>query len=229
MGREMARLAERKAAAETEYDQTVAKLWDEYQLSVSQAEELCVEFDSLTALRAQVADLRGKIRALGSVNVSAIEEYKEVKARYDALMHQVTDVEESRNELTRMISKLSAQMREIFSDSFRAINENFGRVFTELFGGGEASLVLEDESDVLSCGIGICILDEIEAALDDANVVRFAQYLRRVSDKTQFIVITHRRGTMEAANVLYGVTMQEDGVSKLLKLDLEQVDATLVS
>ena len=268
MSREMARLAERKAAAESEYDQTVAKLWDEYQLSVSQAEALCVEFDSLPALRAQVADLRGKIRALGSVNVSAIEEYKEVKARYDALVTQVTDVEESRNELSRMISKLSAQMREIFIDSFRAINENFGRVFAELFGGGEASLVLEDESNVLSSGIGIrvappgkviknlealsggeqalvaisiyfailavnpapfCILDEIEAALDDANVVRFAQYLRRVSDKTQFIVITHRRGTMEAANVLYGVTMQEDGVSKLLKLDLEQVDATLVS
>ena len=268
MSREMARLAERKAAAESEYDQTVAKLWDEYQLSVSQAEALCVEFDSLPALRAQVADLRGKIRALGIVNVSAIEEYKEVKARYDALVTQVTDVEESRNELSRMISKLSAQMREIFTDSFRAINENFGRVFAELFGGGEASLMLEDESDVLSSGIGIrvappgkviknlealsggeqalvaisiyfailavnpapfCILDEIEAALDDANVVRFAQYLRRVSDKTQFIVITHRRGTMEAANVLYGVTMQEDGVSKLLKLDLEQVDATLVS
>ncbi len=268
MSREMARLAERKAAAESEYDQTVAKLWDEYQLSVSQAEALCVEFDSLPALRAQVADLRGKIRALGSVNVSAIEEYKEVKARYDALVTQVTDVEESRNELSRMISKLSDQMREIFTDSFRAINENFGRVFAELFGGGEASLMLEDESDVLSSGIGIrvappgkviknlealsggeqalvaisiyfailavnpapfCILDEIEAALDDANVVRFAQYLRRVSDKTQFIVITHRRGTMEAANVLYGVTMQEDGVSKLLKLDLEQVDATLVS
>ena len=268
MSREMARLAERKAAAESEYDQTVAKLWDEYQLSVSQAEALCVEFDSLPALRAQVADLRGKIRALGSVNVSAIEEYKEVKARYDALVTQVTDVEESRNELSRMISKLSAQMREIFTDSFRAINENFGRVFAELFGGGEASLMLEDESDVLSSGISIrvappgkviknlealsggeqalvaisiyfailavnpapfCILDEIEAALDDANVVRFAQYLRRVSDKTQFIVITHRRGTMEAANVLYGVTMQEDGVSKLLKLDLEQVDATLVS
>ena len=268
MSREMARLAERKAAAESEYDQTVAKLWDEYQLSVSQAEALCVEFDSLPALRAQVADLRGKIRALGNVNVSAIEEYKEVKARYDALVTQVTDVEESRNELSRMISKLSAQMREIFTDSFRAINENFGRIFAELFGGGEASLVLEDESDVLGCGIGIrvappgkviknlealsggeqalvaisiyfailavnpapfCILDEIEAALDDANVSRFAQYLRRVSDKTQFIVITHRRGTMEAANVLYGVTMQEDGVSKLLKLDLEQVDATLVS
>ena len=199
---------------------------------------------------------------------SAIEEYQEVRERYDALSAQVADVEGSRNELTRMIASLSGQMKEIFTDSFRAINENFGRIFAELFGGGEASLVLEDESDVLSCGIGIqvappgkviknlealsggeqalvaisiyfailavnpapfCILDEIEAALDDANVSRFAQYLRRVSDKTQFIVITHRRGTMEAANVLYGVTMQEDGVSKLLKLDLEQVDATLVS
>ena len=268
LGREMARLAERKAAAEAEYDQTAAKLWDEYQLTVSGAEEVCVEFESLPALRAQVAELRNKIRALGNVNVSAIEEYKEVKARYDALSAQVADVEGSKNELTRMISNLCGQMREIFSDSFRAINENFGRVFTELFGGGEASLILEDESDVLASGIGIrvappgkviknlealsggeqalvaisiyfailavnpapfCILDEIEAALDDSNVARFAQYLRRVSDRTQFIVITHRRGTMEAANVLYGVTMQEDGVSKLLKLDLEQVDATLVS
>ena len=268
MGREMARLAERKAAAESEYDATAAKLWDEYQLTVSQAEELCVEFDSLPSLRAQVADLRNQIRVLGNVNVSAIEEYQEVRERYDALSAQVADVEGSRNELTRMIASLSGQMKEIFTDSFRAINENFGRIFAELFGGGEASLVLENESDVLSCGIGIqvappgkviknlealsggeqalvaisiyfailavnpapfCILDEIEAALDDANVVRFAQYLRRVSDKTQFIVITHRRGTMEAANVLYGVTMQEDGVSKLLKLDLEQVDATLVS
>ena len=268
LGRELARLAERKAAAEAEYDQTAAKLWDEYQLTVSGAEEVCVEFESLPALRAQVAELRNKIRALGNVNVSAIEEYKEVKARYDALSAQVADVEGSKNELTRMIANLCGQMREIFSDSFRAINENFGRVFTELFGGGEASLILEDESDVLASGIGIrvappgkviknlealsggeqalvaisiyfailavnpapfCILDEIEAALDDSNVARFAQYLRRVSDRTQFIVITHRRGTMEAANVLYGVTMQEDGVSKLLKLDLEQVDATLVS
>ena len=159
-------------------------------------------------------------------------------------------------------------MRTIFSENFAAINENFGRIFRELFGGGSASLYLDEAQDVLDAGIEIrvappgkviknlealsggeqalvaisiyfailavnpapfCILDEIEAALDDANVVRFAQYLRRVSDKTQFIVITHRRGTMEAANVLYGVTMQEDGVSKLLKLDLEQVDAELVS
>ena len=244
-------------------------MWEEYEITYSQALiDMPDELQERAEIKSAISNMRSEIRQLGNVNVNAIEEYKEVKARYDALVTQVTDVEESRNELSRMISKLSAQMREIFTDSFRAINENFGRIFAELFGGGEASLVLEDESDVLSCGIGIqvappgkviknlealsggeqalvaisiyfailavnpapfCILDEIEAALDDANVSRFAQYLRRVSDKTQFIVITHRRGTMEAANVLYGVTMQEDGVSKLLKLDLEQVDATLVS
>ena len=237
--------------------------------SIEELEEVLITADVGVGPTEKIIDgLRGKIRALGNVNVSAIEEYQEVKTRYDALSAQVADVEGSKNELTRMISNLCGQMREIFSDSFRAINENFGRVFTELFGGGEASLILEDESDVLSSGIGIrvappgkviknlealsggeqalvaisiyfailavnpapfCILDEIEAALDDANVGRFAQYLRRVSNQTQFIVITHRRGTMEAANVLYGVTMQEDGVSKLLKLDLEHVDATLVS
>ena len=248
-----------KNRAEAESATYRNKLWDEYQLSVSQAEELCVEFDSLTALRAQVADLRGKIRALGSVNVSAIEEYKEVKARYDELSRQVTDVEESRNELGRMIAKLSAQMREIFTDSFRAINENFSRVFTELFGGGEASLLLEDEADVLSCGIGIrvappgkviknlealsggeqalvaisiyfailavnpapfCILDEIEAALDDANIDNFAEYLQTYSNKTQFVVVTHRKGTMSRCDALYGVAMEEKGVSKLVSVKL---------
>jgi chromosome segregation protein len=268
MSQEMARLAERRSAAETEYDQTIAKLWDEYQLSITEAEKLCVSFESLTALRMQVAELRNKIRSLGNVNVGAIEEYKEVKERYDTLHTQVTDVEKSKAELIRMIAELSTQMRDIFSDNFQAINANFGRIFAELFGGGSAALYLDDEADILETGIEIrvappgkviknlsalsggeqalvaisiyfailavnpapfCILDEIEAALDDANVVRYAQYLRRISDKTQFIVITHRRGTMEAADILYGVTMQEDGVSKLLKLDLENVDATLVS
>ncbi len=267
-GRELARLAERQAAAEGEYEQLAAKLWDEYQLTPTDAAKLCVEYTTMTALRAQVAEVRGKIRALGSVNVGAVEEYQEVRDRYDSLKAQVEDVEESKNQLNRMIGELNSQMRAIFTASFAAINENFGRVFQELFGGGSASLVLEDESDVLTSGIEIrvnppgkviknlealsggeralvaisiyfailevnpspfCILDEIEAALDDANVVRFAQYLRRISSRTQFIVITHRRGTMEAADVLYGVTMQEDGVSKLLKLDLGQVDATLVS
>ena len=262
MGREMARLAERKAAAEGEYDQMAAKLWDEYQLTLSQAEELCVEFENVNVLRAQVADLRGKIRALGNVNVSAIEEYQEVKARYDTLRAQVEDVEGSRNELTRMITSLSGQMKDIFTDSFRAINENFGRVFTELFGGGKATLELEDETDILNCGIEIkvqppgkalktitllsggekafvaialyfsilkvrptpfVVMDEIEAALDDNNVVRFARYMRGMSEKTQFIVITHRRGTMEEADVLYGVTMQEQGVSKILTINLNDM------
>ena len=268
MSQEMARLAERKTAAEAEYDQTIAKLWEEYQLSVSEAEKLCVPFENVTALRAQVAEVRGKIRALGSVNVGAIEEYKEVRERYDTLSAQVADVEKSKAELTRMIGELAGQMRRIFSENFAVINDNFGRIFRELFGGGNASLALEEGADVLNAGIEIrvappgkviknltalsggeqalvaisiyfailavnpapfCILDEIEAALDDVNVVRFAQYLRRISDKTQFIVITHRRGTMEAADVLYGVTMQDDGVSKLLRLDLDSVDASLVN
>ena len=267
-GREMTRLAERRAAAETEYDQLAAKLWEEYQLTIPQAQQQSIPFENPAALRARLAELRAKIRALGSVNLAAIEEYQALRQRYDTLRAQVEDVQASRAELIRMIGSLSAQMRTLFTASFRAIDQQFRRIFAELFGGGEARLILEDEQDVLSCGIGIqvappgkvikslealsggeqalvaisiyfailavnpapfCILDEIEAALDDANIQRFAQYLRRVSDKTQFIVITHRRGTMEAANVLYGVTMQEDGVSKLLKLDLEQVDATLVS
>ena len=266
--REMARLSERKSAAEGEYDQLAAKLWDEYQLTPTEAAKFCVEYASLAALRAQVAEVRGKMRALGSVNVGAVEEYQEVRGRYESLKAQVEDVEESRDRLVRMIGELDGQMRDIFRRNFAAINGHFGRVFAELFGGGEASLALEDENDVLNSGIEIrvsppgkviknlealsggeralvaisiyfailavnpspfCILDEIEAALDDANVVRFAQYLRRISGKTQFIVITHRRGTMEAADILYGVTMQEDGISKLLRLDLEQVDATLVS
>ena len=266
--REMARLSERKSAAEGEYDQLAAKLWDEYQLTPTEAAKFCVEYASLAALRAQVAEVRSKMRALGSVNVGAVEEYQEVRGRYESLKAQVEDVEESRDRLVRMIGELNGQMRDIFRRNFAAINGHFGRVFAELFGGGEASLALEDENDVLNSGIEIrvsppgkviknlealsggeralvaisiyfailavnpspfCILDEIEAALDDANVVRFAQYLRRISGKTQFIVITHRRGTMEAADILYGVTMQEDGISKLLRLDLEQVDATLVS
>ena len=268
MSQEMARLNERKAAAEKEYDELIAKLWEEYQLTMSDAQPLCVPFESAAELRRLVAETRGRIRALGNVNVGAIEEYKEVSERYTFLKNQVQDVEKSRAELTRMIGELSAEMRDIFSRSFAEINRNFGRIFTELFGGGTATLKLDDELNVLESGIEIqvsppgkviknlaalsggeqalvaisiyfailavnpapfCILDEIEAALDDVNVARYAQYLRRITDHTQFIVITHRRGTMEAADVLYGVTMQEDGVSKLLRLDLEQVDATLVS
>ena len=268
MSQEMARLAERKSAAEVEYDQTIAKLWEEYQLTMTDAQARCVEFDSVTELRRQVGEVRGKIRSLGNVNVSAIEEYKEVSTRYETLREQVRDVEKSKAELTRMINELSGEMKTIFTESFNQINGHFGRIFNALFGGGSASLSLADPENVLESGIDIqvappgkviknlsalsggeqalvaisiyfailavnpapfCILDEIEAALDDVNVVRYAQYLQRICDATQFIVITHRRGTMEAADVLYGVTMQEDGVSKLLRLDLDEVDASLVS
>ena len=268
LSREIARLTEQKEAKDAEYDSTVAKLWEEYELSLSDAQELCVEFDSVTELRRLVGEVRGKIRALGNVNVGAIEEYAEVSERYEYMKTQVGDVEKSKAELMKLIGELSDEMRAIFSESFVQINRNFGRIFTELFGGGTAHLSLSDESDVLESGIDIevappgkiiknlsalsggeqalvaisiyfaifavnpapfCILDEIEAALDDVNVTRYAQYLRRICDKTQFIVITHRRGTMEEADVLYGVTMQENGVSKLLRLDVNNVDASLIS
>ena len=265
---EMARLAERRTAAENELNDTNTKLWEEYQLTAGEAKELCVEFESLTELRRSVAEVRGKIRGLGNVNVGAIEEYKEVKERYDFLKAQVTDVEKAKSELTRMIAELCSEMEELFTTSFKQINTHFQQIFKELFGGGHARLYLSDESNVLESGIEIevsppgkviknlsalsggeqalvaisiyfailnvnpapfCFLDEIEAALDDVNVARYAQYLRRMTDHTQFIVITHRRGTMEAADVLYGVTMQEDGVSKILRLDLDKVSADLIT
>lgn len=268
MSGEMARLAERRAAAENELNDTAAKLWEEYQLTEQEAKALCVPFDTLTELRRSVAEVRSKIRGLGNVNVGAIEEYKEVKERYDFLKAQVTDVEKAKAELTRMIAELCSEMEELFTTSFKQINANFGQIFRDLFGGGHAKLSLSDENNVLESGIDIevsppgkviknlsslsggeqalvaisiyfailrvnpapfCILDEIEAALDDVNVNRYAQYLRRMTDNTQFVVITHRRGTMEAADVLYGVTMQEDGVSKMLRLDLEHVSADLIS
>lgn len=268
LGREAARLTEQKEAKDAEYEQTVAKLWDEYELGLSEAQALCVPFESITELRRNVTEVRGKIRSLGNVNVGAIDEYAEVSQRYEFLRTQVGDVEKSKAELQRMIAGLSEEMRVMFSESFAAINRNFGRIFTELFGGGTARLYLEDETDVLESGIGIevappgkiiknlsalsggeqalvaisiyfailavnpapfCVLDEIEAALDDVNVTRYAQYLRRICNETQFIVITHRRGTMEEADVLYGVTMQEDGVSKVLRLDVKNVDASLIS
>ena len=268
MSGEMARLAERRTAAENELNDTNTKLWEEYQLTAGEAKELCVEFESLTELRRSVAEVRGKIRGLGNVNVGAIEEYKEVKERYEFLKAQVTDVEKAKSELTRMIAELCSEMEELFTTSFKQINTHFQQIFKELFGGGHARLYLSDESNVLESGIEIevsppgkviknlsalsggeqalvaisiyfailnvnpapfCFLDEIEAALDDVNVARYAQYLRRMTDHTQFIVITHRRGTMEAADVLYGVTMQEDGVSKILRLDLDKVSADLIT
>ena len=212
--------------------------------------------------------MRAAIKKLGSVYVGAIEEYKEVSEKYNFLKRQYDDLAESRAQLVKLIASLDSEMKKLFTDSFAVINENFGRIFTELFGGGTARLELTDEENVLTSGIEIivsppgkviksltalsggeqslvaiaiyfailahnpspfCVLDEIEAALDDVNVNRYARYVHRISDRTQFIVITHRRGTMEAADVLYGVTMQEDGISKLLKLDIQNLSPSILN
>ena len=267
LGREIARLGEQRTSMESRYDSTISQLWDEYELALSDAEKMCVAFTSASELRRRVGELRGKIRDLGHVNVGAIEEFEEVNSRYTFLKKQVQDVEDSKAELEKMIAELCAEMTALFAESFADINDHFGRIFAELFGGGRGALKLADPEDLLESGIDIevappgkiikdlsalsggeqalvaiciyfailavnpspfCVLDEIEAALDDVNVIRFAQYLRRITKHTQFIVITHRRGTMEEADVLYGVTMQEDGISKLLRLNVAEVDASLV-
>lgn len=265
-GREVARLEEKCAAASREADEVVGKLYEEYELTRAEAEAMAPEIDDVTKAGRRLTELKGKIRALGSVNVDAIEEYKEVSERYAFLKAQVGDVEVSKNELLQLIGDLTTQMREIFIERFQQINAHFGTVFTELFGGGKAELSLADPDDILHSGIDMfvqppgkkilnmdalsggekalvaiallfailkvtpspfCVLDEIEAALDDVNVDRYAGYLRRMCGGTQFIVITHRRGTMEEADVLYGVTMQEQGVSKLLELRASEVEEKL--
>ena len=254
---DIARLEERKIAMRNEYDNLTSKLYDEYQLTRREAAALEIEIDDYSLAAKRLAELKSQIRALGSVNVSAIEEYKEVSERYEFLSGQINDVETSRAELNKMIDDLTGKMAEQFREQFNRINSCFGQTFIELFGGGKAELRLEDERDVLGSDIEIkvqppgknvqninllsggekglsaiallfailkvtpapfCIFDEVEAALDDVNVSRYAQYVRRMTKNTQFILITHRRGTMEEAVVLYGVTMQEKGVSKLLEL-----------
>ena len=254
---DIARLEERKIAMRNEYDNLTSKLYDEYQLTRREAAALEIEIDDYSLAAKRLAELKSQIRALGSVNVSAIEEYKEVSERYEFLSGQINDVETSRAELNKMIDDLTGKMAEQFREQFNRINSCFGQTFIELFGGGKAELRLEDERDVLGSDIDIkvqppgknvqninllsggekglsaiallfailkvtpapfCIFDEVEAALDDVNVSRYAQYVRRMTKNTQFILITHRRGTMEEADVLYGVTMQEKGVSKLLEL-----------
>lgn len=254
---DIVRLEERKIAMRNEYDNLTSKLYDEYQLTRREAAALEIEIDDYSLAAKRLAELKSQIRALGSVNVSAIEEYKEVSERYEFLSGQISDVETSRAELNKMIDDLTGKMAEQFREQFNRINSCFGQTFIELFGGGKAELRLEDERDVLGSDIEIkvqppgknvqninllsggekglsaiallfailkvtpapfCIFDEVEAALDDVNVSRYAQYVRRMTKNTQFILITHRRGTMEEADVLYGVTMQEKGVSKLLEL-----------
>ncbi|MBO5065173.1 MAG: chromosome segregation protein SMC [Clostridia bacterium] len=257
LGGEKARLAERRETMQKEFDDISNKLYDEYELTRSEAEALNIVVENVTESRKRLNELKGKIRALGNVNVSAIEEYKEVSERYSFMHGQVSDVEKSKAELIKLINELTDKMGIQFKEQFDKINFSFGQTFAELFGGGKASLVLTDENDVLECDIDIkvqppgknvqnisllsggekglsaiallfsilkinpcpfCIFDEVEAALDDVNVARYASYVRRMTDNTQFILITHRRGTMEEADMLYGVTMQEKGVSKLLEL-----------
>ncbi|MBE5038881.1 chromosome segregation protein SMC [Ructibacterium gallinarum] len=257
------RMETRVQRYETEIETIVNRLLEEYDMPYSQAAAVKVEepFDFKEA-SARIKSLREQIRALGNINIDAIEEYKNVKERFDFLTVQTNDLEKAKKELETVISDMLVIMQDQFAAQFKLMNENFSRVFSALFGGGRANLILTEPDHVLESGIEIeaqppgkklqsltllsggeraftaiallfaileirptpfCILDEIEAALDDVNVYRFADYLKHYSDKTQFIVVTHRRGTMEAANILYGVTMQERGISKLLSLNIDEI------
>lgn len=265
-GQELARLEERKINIQKQYDSIISKLWEEYELTKREAEKIAIDIEDSSKAQNRLNELKKKIKSLGNVNVSAIEEYKEVSERYEFMSTQVNDVEKSKREIEKLITDLTKQMKEVFVESFEQINKNFTYTFKELFGGGTASLSLSDPENILTSGIDIlvhppgkivvhldalsggekalvaialyfaimkvrpapfCVMDEIEAALDDVNVFRFASYMRRLTDKTQFILITHRRGTMEEADVLYGVTMQDEGISKLLELRSAEVASKL--
>ncbi len=245
-----------------EESQILEKLWERYELSHSDAMEQRIELESVPKATRRIAELNREIKTLGTPNIGAIEEFERVNTRYTYLSDQRGDVAQAKEELLGIIDEITRQMTDIFADQFRLLNESFQETFLELFGGGKARLELEDESDILNCGIEIkvqppgkqlktitllsggekafvaialyfailkvhptpfCVMDEIEAALDEANVVRYARYMRRIAGKTQFIVITHRRGTMEEADVLYGVTMQEKGVSRILTINLNDM------
>ncbi|MBQ4564796.1 MAG: chromosome segregation protein SMC [Oscillospiraceae bacterium] len=263
MERESARLESKKNAAELEEKQIIDKLWESYELTPSTAADAAAPIESIAAAQKQATDFKRKISSLGTPNLGAIDEFERVNERYTYLTEQRDDVLHSKRDLEGIISDITKQMTEIFTEEFAKINTYFSQTFVEMFGGGKASLELEDPTQPLTCGIEIrvqppgkqlktitllsggekafvaialyfsilkvrptpfCMLDEIDAALDDRNVERFATYLRNLSKKTQFIVITHRRGTMEASDVLYGVTMQEQGISKILHLDLNQME-----
>ncbi|MBQ2841547.1 MAG: chromosome segregation protein SMC [Clostridia bacterium] len=257
LGGELARLEERRDAMQRELETAQNKLYDEYQLSLREAADMNIVLEDIPKAQRTLQEIKNKIRALGSVNVGAVEEYKEVSERYEYMSVQIGDIEKSREELIKLIEELTGKMAERFREQFRRINNHFSDTFKELFDGGRAELVLDDPQDVLECNINIrvqppgknvqnidllsggekglaaiallfailkvtpapfCIFDEVEAALDDVNVSRYASYVREMTGNTQFILITHRRGTMDEADMLYGVTMQEKGVSKLLEL-----------
>ncbi len=248
----------KKTKLEEDMNLVINKMWEEYELTPNNVEEY-KKPDNVAITQKRVNQLRTGIRDLGSVNVDSIEEYKTMKERYDFMCEQRVDLEDTMNKLRKIIAEMTTTMKEQFKKQFVKINKNFEEVFRELFGGGNASLKLENEEDILECGIDInvqppgkklqnmmllsggekaftaiallfailkinpapfCVLDEIEAALDDVNVYRFAEYLKKFSKDTQFLVITHRKGTMEAADTVYGVTMEENGISKLLSMKL---------
>ncbi len=260
---ELVRLQEKSEAMQEQQNGISTKMWEEYELTRSEAAETAIPLEDVPAAQKRLTELRGRIRGLGAVNVAAIEEYEEVSGRYRFMKEQIDDAENAKRELTRLIAELSAKMSAIFTERFAGINRHFGEIFRELFGGGHAELRLTDATDPLETGIeiivqppgkiiknlsalsggeqafvAICIyfailrvnpapfvlIDEIEAALDDVNVGKFAAYLHRMTDHTQFISITHRRGTMEQGDVLYGVTMEEEGISKLLRLDVAEME-----
>lgn len=264
--RESARIEQRRQASEMEEKQIVDRLWDNYELTRTAAMEQRTELQSIPAAKRRTGELRREMTSLGTPNLGAIEEYQRVNERYTYLTGQRDDIEKARTELLSIISDITEQMRTLFSAEFSRISARFSQTFTELFGGGAASLELEDPNDILECGVEIrvqppgktlrtltllsggekafvaialyfaiiqvrptpfVVMDEIEAALDEANVTKMSGYMRKLSDKTQFLVITHRRGTMEDADVLYGVTMQEQGVSRVLKVDLDEAERTI--
>ena len=261
--RNAARLENRMEAAQMEEKQILDKLWDGYGLTRSAAQEQRLELPSLPQARRRTGELKREMGSLGTPNLGAIEEFERVNTRYTYLTDQRDDIEKARRELLDIIGEITGSMETIFVEEFERINQGFQETFLELFGGGRASLTLEDPEDVLGSGIDIrvqppgktlktitllsggekafvaialyfailkvrptpfVVMDEIEAALDDANVIRVADYMRGLSGKTQFLTITHRRGTMEEADVLYGVTMQEKGVSKVLVIDLDEAE-----
>ncbi|WP_209341838.1 chromosome segregation protein SMC [Flavonifractor sp. AGMB03687] len=264
--REVSVLEQKKAAAAMEEKNLLDKLWETYELSHQAAMAQRVELESVPKAQRRVGELKKSISSLGNINLDAIDEFQRINERYTYLTDQRDDVQKSKKELEGIIADITEEMRAIFAKQFAVLNESFQQTFTELFGGGKATLELEDPEDILNCGIEIrvqppgkalkvlsllsggekafvaialyfailkvrptpfVVMDEIEAALDDANVVRFAHYMRQMADKTQFIVITHRRGTMEEADVLYGVTMQEQGVSRMLTINLNDVEKEL--
>lgn len=254
---DIVRLEERKANMKKEYDELGDMLFEQYELTKPEAQALGIVIDDMAEAKKRLHEIKVAIRGLGSINVGAIEEYKEVSERYNFLKEQTDDIEQSKKELAKIIDDLTSSMSEKFMTQFNKINTEFKTCFADFFGGGNGEIILEEPGNCLESAIEIkiqppgksvqninlfsggekslaamallfsvlkvqpspfCIYDEVEAALDDVNVERFAKYMRRMTDKTQFISITHRRGTMEEADVLYGVTMQEKGVSKLLEL-----------